>query len=295
MIESVIPEISARQSSPRRTPLDDAQSGASFSYALAAATLERRAASALEVHGATPQTGAAQTPQAAKTDAAPGEARPQSSRPESKDENTAARTSDAPPQKAPNRPAANAAPAATPSSVPVQAGVAAPTVAQVAGAVKTTAGAAIRDLAAPKAKTELSAETAKTPAQQQAAATVKSEFAEILARRLEKTSIFDLRLDPDGLGRVEGRLTIDDAGKSVLALTFDNQNAFDLFARDETALRAALHQAGLTFDSGDFSFRTRMAKTSVEASGGATPQTLAAAYEPSFFASWSAGALDIRI
>jgi flagellar hook-length control protein FliK len=145
------------------------------------------------------------------------------------------------------------------------------------------------------AKTKLAAAKAEKP--QQAPATLKAEFAAILARRLEKTSVFDLRLDPPELGRVEGKLVVNDDGKSVLSLTFDNQNAFDLFSRDEQALRLALQHAGLSFGAGDFKLSYRApAEAAGDAFGGLSAAAPAAiSYEPAFHAEWSAGALDIRI
>jgi flagellar hook-length control protein FliK len=158
---------------------------------------------------------------------------------------------------------------------------------------KAADAVALRDQTS-KAETSKAIATAKQPAQ---AATLRADFAEVLARRLEKTSVFEMRLDPPEHGRVEGRLAIADDGKAILSLTFDNQSAFDLFSRDEQLLRQTLGQAGLDFASGDFRFSYR---EQVPIEGAADLEATAAIntdrnYEAAFHADWSAGALDIRI
>lgn len=161
--------------------------------------------------------------------------------------------------------------------------------APAASIVKTADGIAARGEATARAKA-----TANPAVNAGASQALQETFAEILARRLEKSTVFDIRLDPPALGRVEGRLTVGDDGKSVLTLAFDNQSAFDLFSRDEAALRLALANAGLSFGDRDVSFSFRE-QGAGERSPSMAARESAAAYDPEFYADWSAGALDIRI
>ncbi|MCA8890201.1 MAG: flagellar hook-length control protein FliK, partial [Parvularculaceae bacterium] len=189
--------------------------------------------------------------------------------------------------------------AATPPAMIAAANTAQPT-AQAAAIAKpaaaTTTAPAARELLASRLATQKT-ETAKAalPAQTRAG----EDFAQILARRLEKSSHFEFRLDPPEMGRVEGRLTLGDDGKAVLALKFDNQAAFDMFARDEQALRQTLANAGFDFGDGDFVFSYRedaapeLALANIDAAP--TLSLAAPAYDAAFAAPWSAGAIDIRI
>lgn len=294
MIESVSIALEPYGASPRRKDMSPQENAPGFSYALAAASLEKNAARSLEAHGAKPtdantsgsqstnMTGAGDTKPATKSD---GEAK-------------TSRT----PNAARSVDASAAAPATGKASEQTSASAIAPD-AQAAPAavsgqpalqIKGADASAIRDASAAKAK----AAAPKAPRLPATPAAFKTEFAEILARRLEKTSVFDLRLDPPELGRVEGRLSVNDDGKAVLSLAFDNQSAFDLFSRDEQALRQALLQAGLQFGDGDFvfAFKERSQTEFVPAEFAAVSDIDAsAAYDPVFAASWSAGALDIRI
>ncbi|MCB2113061.1 MAG: flagellar hook-length control protein FliK [Parvularculaceae bacterium] len=270
------------------------EGGDAFSYALASASLERGAAQSLEAHGARPdQTRNAQSAQTSRDTArAQSSDQQKASQPENAPE-TAGSADYAAAEKTPSErtpESANAAPASA-NVASVTPGQAAQTPPAQAKAVDAPA---LRTESAIKAKTE----QAKAPRIAQAPPALKEAFAEVLARRLEKTSVFDLRLDPPDLGRVEGRLTVNDDGKAVLSLTFDNQSAFDLFSRDEQALRTALHQAGLEFGSGDFTFafRETAQPSETDAPGAFAGAEAPSRYDtPQYFAPWSAGALDIRI
>jgi hypothetical protein len=294
MIEAASIAFEPHDASPRRKEMSSRDDAPAFSYALAAASLEKSAARSLEAHGAKPKGAAAGSPQPSrKTES--GDAQPaakdnggaKASRTQnavrSADASAATPAADKRPAQgaaSPIAPAAQAAPAAVSSQPALQA--------------KGADAAAIRDAAAAKAKIA----APRAPRLPATPAALKTEFAEILARRLEKTSVFDLRLDPPELGRVEGRLSVNDDGKAVLTLAFDNQNAFDLFSRDEQALRQALQQAGLQFGAGDFvfAFRERRQPDVASADIAAIPSIDApAVYDPVFAATWSAGALDIRI
>ncbi len=294
MIENASIALQPHEAAPRRKEQPLRAEAPGFSYALAASALERKAAQSLETHGATPKNnGASPQRTAAETQtenrSQSGEIKSDAQR-ESVQPPSAGAEKSASPQVRPtigalSASAEGAAPAAATAALFNQVSLT---------QTKAADAAMVRDAGAAKAK--LSAQ--KAPRLPDAPATLKTEFAEILARRLEKTSVFELRLDPPELGRVDGRLSVGDDGKAVLALSFDNQSAFDLFSRDEQALRQALQQAGLEFGAGDFVFafkeRPPADHTSVDLMN--APAIRAAdAYEPTFHAEWSAGALDIRI
>jgi len=278
---------------PRRKE-ETAQGAASgFSYALAAASLEKNASQSLKAHGAAPGRGEI----SASAETADGVRRDKSASEPSKDAAIPA------PEKTSPQPASEArTPAIKGALAPTIASAAAPAQPPTIGIANSPAAASGKtaDIAAVRASDVARMKTAatKAPRIEPQSPALKAEFAEILARRLEKTSVFELRLDPPELGRVDGRLAVNDDGKAVLALTFDNQNAFDLFSRDEQALRQALSDAGLNFSFGDltFTFREPAAAFALQSDYSTPPLPDAAdAYEPLFLADWSAGALDIRI
>jgi len=278
---------------------------AGFSFALAAATLQSQAALSLEVHGATPQNNTAgagfggnpqsQNSTSSQTDrssspaireetaqTAPSSAPQKNSQPQSavKEQINVLNTTDRaiPPQILTN-PVTVAPQPITTSQHPTQ----------------TRETAALRESAAIKT----AAKTVKTPAATRTIEPqVTQEFSRLLARRLDNATSFDLRLDPPELGRLEGRFTVNDDGKTVLALKFDNQAALDHFSKDEPALRAALSEAGydLTQNSLTFTLREDNPQSgnspTVEAQDRITANTT---YEPLFNAPFSEGTIDIRI
>ena len=231
-----------------------------FSYALASAGLERKAAQSLKAHGAAGKANVpAKTGQTQKdgNSARAGD----STRGAVEDAKTSQSTNQRTPNQAPSQHSANA-------TQPLQSSGAAAQIVVSPGAgtpairtaslqtqtVKSIEAAGVRD-AADAARTKTDATKALRQPQQAAKAT--ETFAEIVARRLEKASSFDLRLDPPGLGHVEGRLHVQDDGKAVLALNFDKQAAYDFYSNNADALRLALTHAGLEFGSGNFSFHFR--------------------------------------
>lgn len=264
-----------------------------FSYALASASLERMAAQSLKAHGAAPGGDSATAKARPDPQSSTKAPRSEVSQPENQaatspeQEVAPATNAEAPKGTA----AANAAGAAPPQAlIATNVPFGGP-----AGqhSARATDSVALRDQAL-RPETSKATGASKQPAQ---TATARADFAEVLARRLEKTSIFEMRLDPPEHGRVEGRLAIADDGKAILSLTFDNQSAFDLFSRDAQLLRQTLAQAGLDFASGDLRFSYReQPPTDGPAVADATTATIARRdYEALFHADWSAGALDIRI
>ncbi len=238
---------------------DDDSATPSFSLAFAAAALETQAARALDVHGPAASRGAA-APSARSRESAQGDAaraaptaQPASSHEASgalaRAEGSSARP-EAAAQTSPHASAQTTAPTTQQAAPFIGLIAASPSGAQPApGASQNTTNvqaAARADAARPSGqagRTALQTPTAPAARDNIAAAT-QNTFAKIAARHAEGASQFDIRLDPPELGRVEGRLTVQESGKAVLVLTFDNQAALDLFQRDEAALRAALENAG---------------------------------------------------
>jgi hypothetical protein len=234
-------------------PAGAARSSApAFSFEAAVAALERQSSQSLDIHGGAPAT--ALTAVRSSTGAADAPAR-NGSPPA---ENAAARPADTAPAPigADQPPPRQAAPAPAQTSIAAAAApppVLAPrSISQAPPQTSVTGAAAVRGAAA-----RPGADAARAPALARTPPAAVKQFAEILAQRLEHASQFDLRLDPPALGSVEGRLTLSDDGQALLALSFDNPSAYDLFQRDEAALRSAFADAG--FDLGgrnlQFSFR----------------------------------------
>ena len=65
---------------------------------------------------------------------------------------------------------------------------------------------------------------------------------------------FDIRLDPPELGRVEVKLSIDDAGKAQANLAVEKAHTLDLLQRDRSTLERALRDAGLDLTGGSLNF-----------------------------------------
>jgi flagellar hook-length control protein FliK len=271
-----------------------------FSYALAAASLEKRAGAALQTHGATPEGvsfGEAPAQEAAsrKSNPAPrAEAQAAQSR-SAHDLAPAQRQIARLPVEAATT-AQEIAPRPTPTALPTM-----PPVVLSAAAVSLLPPAA--RAAGPLAdvsplKIDAAREAASTRALRIAASAppVNSpeDFADLIARRLASGDTeFNLRLDPPELGRIEAKLEVGDDGAARLEIRFENQIAFDLFARDEAALRLAFAQAG--FDFGERGLSFAMARPEPAAQG-ADLSADATRPAPELLASIaSARLIDVRI
>lgn len=287
MIDSVAPSVDAP---PVRRK---AGSRPDFSYAEAAAALEKNAGQTLKAHGGRPQGEAIArnaAPRAARDSAepAPATAEQASKEPARTSPDAPAQPSVAPVQSA-AQPNATAPPAppqqisaggASPQPAPT------PQIAAAAAAPKPAAAASAgaTDTARAPSAAKLAAPTATTPVRS------PEEFAELIARRLDDGATeFDLRLDPPELGRIEARLTVGDDGSAELRIKFDNQAAYDLFARDEAALRLAFADAGYSFGDGAFAF-VLDERPGVEPRPSASPESV----RP-YAAQVAARALDIRV
>lgn len=257
MIEALTIHAPAERRAPAKDPADEA----GFSLALAAASLERQAGAALKAHGGAPEASAAigegaarrqmSSPATNHAEAAPDPAQGQSAQDRPPAEKSSL-SAEAPPPP-PAHPRESRGPGASQNWVPAFAGMSgggAGGASAPAPAVqpRTSEAAAPRDLAPVKLASLQKPRAAARPA------APTEDFVKLLARRLDAgATAFDIRLDPPALGRVEARLTLADNGKATLSLTFDNQAAFDLFARDDAALRAALSDAGFNL-GGDVAF-----------------------------------------
>lgn len=80
--------------------------------------------------------------------------------------------------------------------------------------------------------------------------TVANLAAQVIKKLSDKTSRFDVQLDPHGLGKVDVRIEIGATGRITAGMTFDNpQAAADVKAR-ANELQRALEQAGFDISGG---------------------------------------------
>ncbi len=86
------------------------------------------------------------------------------------------------------------------------------------------------------------------------AGTVANLSAQIVQQSGQKTSRFDLQLDPAGLGRVDVAVQIDAKGRVTAALSFEKSDSATLLQGQAGALSDALTQAGLSVAPGAISF-----------------------------------------
>ncbi len=271
-----------------------------FSFAAAVSALETRAAQSLEVHGPAPAQNAvtkSPTTHANETAAAERFQRPGDAAVSKTDlsaqrtaQDTAALTQQTP--TATTQSPSGGIASNVQQQAQLMSGQPAPPAQtqQIASSQPKADGAMLRasDTAKP--------EPLKTPGQTSApqkAAPPTQDFAALLARRLNSgASHFELRLDPPELGRVEASLHIADDGEKILALKFENQSALDLFSRDEAALRNALSSSGFDIAREHVSFALAESESDPQSDAAVSPD---AAYDSSFVAPWSAGAIDIHI
>ena len=65
---------------------------------------------------------------------------------------------------------------------------------------------------------------------------------------------FDIRLDPPELGKVDVRLTVDDAGRAQASLAVEKPQTLELLQRDSSSLERALKNAGLDLSQNGLNF-----------------------------------------
>lgn len=254
-----------------------------FSFDEAVASARRSAARALEVHGGAPtetvtRAGAtAQSASAAASDPSPAPADTGAAEFDHTASTVASPT---------GAPAQQPAPSLHPVAAAAATGASAPATAATPPAAPSplSASTALREATA-----RIKAEAPRAPAPVRAPSQAVTQFAEILAQRLDNATQFDLRLDPPALGSVDGRLTLTDDGQATLALSFDNQSAFDLFRRGEGALRLALGDAGFDLAGRNLQFSFRAPERA--APGGVAQTNETSVLTPAPF---HRGAIDIR-
>ncbi len=259
-----------------------------FSYDDAAAALERQASRAIDAHGGAPSQAVTAADSAAASERVPPTRAAETSK-----RATETRAGKAPIAPDANLLAADTARQVTSGIAPVSTSLAiAPATPFAPGAIAPATNssiAAVRDTAA-----RLKVEAPRAAIIGRQPAPTVAQFAQILAQRLDSASQFDLRLDPPSLGQIDGRLTLGDNGSAVLSLAFDNQSAFDLFSRDEQALRQALADAGFSVGGGDLQFRfsepepTDADDTALTAATRSQPPAFLTPFAP------HSGAIDIR-
>lgn len=251
-----------------------------FSYDDAVAALERHSARSLDIHGGAPATAvtAGRAASAAESAPAPKSATAQSDK------------ADPASPRAAQSAGAPATPAqAAPPPAPVTAGATTINIPAPSSAPASLQPSATSATGAREAAARIRTDAARAPAIVRTPPSAAAQFAEILAQRLENASQFELRLDPPALGSVDGRLTLSDDGQAVLALSFDNQSAFDLFRRDEGALRSALADAGFDLAGRNLQFSFRESARTAAPDGAAAPEFSFVTPAP-----LHRGAIDIR-
>lgn len=154
---------------------------------------------------------------------------------------------------------------ATPQSAPApestQTAAASYAPAHVSAAPQPDASAAISTAAAatPAAPVAASA-TAQLPVQLQATAhapatpDVNALAFTIAAKSEGGSRHFDIRLDPAELGRVDVRLTVDDAGKAQATLSVEKPQTLALLQKDQGHLERALKDAGFDLSQNGLNF-----------------------------------------
>lgn len=271
-------------STPTARAPDPLRAARDFSFDAAVAATTRNAARALDIHGGAPAARVTGAGAGAEQAVAPDPATP--ARPTGVEHAPSAERqtpgASGPPQP-PNTSAPPTGPAPTGATAANAGALSQPATAPVQSSAP--APGAIRD-----ALTRIRTEAPRAPLPARAPGPAAAQFAEILARRLDGASQFDLRLDPPALGGIEGRLILSDDKEALLSLTFDNQSAFDLLRRDEAALRSALADAGFDLSRRNLQISFRPPAPAAD-DAQAAPSSRNAAFDP---APLHRGALDIR-
>ncbi|MEJ0028217.1 MAG: flagellar hook-length control protein FliK [Rhizomicrobium sp.] len=112
--------------------------------------------------------------------------------------------------------------------------------------------------AAPAAPSQPAAANAAVSAQLQIGHPAQPDIATLafnIASKSEGGSRhFDIRLDPAELGRVDVRLTVDDAGKAQAMLSVEKPQTLELLQKDQPQLERALKDAGLDLSQNGLAF-----------------------------------------
>ncbi len=163
------------------------------------------------------------------------------------------------------KPASTATPAATPAADLPAASTTnfTPTHAQAAPQPEASAAAnaaAANSAASAPAASVATATSAQTATQLQvshpaaAAPDINSLAFNIATKSEGGARHFDIRLDPAELGRVDVRLTVDDAGKAQATLSVEKPQTLELLQKDQGHLERALKDAGLDLSQNGLNF-----------------------------------------
>ena len=79
----------------------------------------------------------------------------------------------------------------------------------------------------------------------------------IAAKSADGTKHFDIRLDPPEFGRIDVRMSVDDAGKAQAHLTADKPQTLELLQRDSGTLQRALKDSGVDIGNSGLQFSLR--------------------------------------
>ncbi|MBS0473313.1 MAG: flagellar hook-length control protein FliK [Proteobacteria bacterium] len=148
------------------------------------------------------------------------------------------------------KPGAQPAQAAAPAQ-PAQSSQPAAQTAQPAAPQPVAATAAPSQPAAPNAPAQVQIHAAHQAATQP---DINALAVNIATRSDGGTRHFDIRLDPAELGRVDVRLSVDDAGKAQAILTVEKPQTLALLQQDSSHLERALKDAGLDLAQSGLSF-----------------------------------------
>lgn len=162
-------------------------------------------------------------------------------------------------------PAANDARTAAVSAAPTPES-AAPTAPQHPAPVNAAPPADGGSIAATNGATQNASPVQGTPAQipvtlqvapQHAILDANALAVSIATRSQAGSRHFDIRLNPAELGRVDVRLTVDDAGKAQASLTVEKPQTLELLQKDSSHLERALKDAGLDLSQNGLNFSLR--------------------------------------
>ena len=248
-----------RQSSSTDPTSREVEVSEGFSYALAQSTLEARASTSLNAHGATPNTTGFSISDRSQTTTNSDTGLRSESSATDPIENRTTNSIRATAQQSLVQPQSSSATLdALPTTlVSAQPQAPASRLALVPNSLSTLQRSEARTAQSPLQNNNRlrGSQQADLQKLEKPQAATKNEFAQLVAKKIsERSSSFELRLDPPELGRIEGKIRVSDDGKAVLALNFDNEATLDLFSRDASGLRLALSEAGVDADTSEFEF-----------------------------------------
>jgi len=161
------------------------------------------------------------------------------------------------PQHNAANPATAATPAQRPDPAPVQQVAATPVAAISRPAAQSDPGVNLATVNAGASPTQAAAPPAHLAAQIQVSqhtSDVNALAVTIAAKSQDGQKHFDIRLDPAELGRVDVRLTVDDAGKAQAMLSVEKPQTLELLQKDQAHLERALKDAGLDLAQNGLNF-----------------------------------------